>query len=75
MASTVVGMSIGPLTAEALNEEGGACAGDLFVGTHTGKAQAGVIVDGDVKGFVAHALVAIGSVAGGAGHRSFVRSR
>jgi len=46
--------------------ESGDGIGDLFVWAHAGEAQAGVIVDGDVEGFVAGALVAIGSVAGGA---------
>lgn len=46
--------------------EGGDDAGDGFVFEDGGEAEAGVVIDGDVKGFGACAFVAIGSVAGGA---------
>ena len=51
--------------------EGADDAGDLLVGVDAGEAQAGVIVDGDMEGFVAGADAAIGTVAGAAHARSF----
>ena len=41
-------------------------AGDLFVGKQTGEGEAGMIVDGDVKGLDAGAWIALGAIAGGA---------
>lgn len=44
--------------------QGGDGTGDLFVGMDTGKAQAGVIVDGDVQRLDARAFAAVCPVAG-----------
>ena len=46
--------------------EGGDGAWGFFVFEEGGKAEAGVVVDGDVERLSAGALVAIGPVAGGA---------
>ena len=46
--------------------ECGEDAGDIFVGKEGGKGEAGMIIDGDVKGFDACAWIAMGTVAGGA---------
>ena len=54
--------------------EGADDAGDGLVVVDAGKAQSGVIVDGDVEGLVAGPFVAIGAVAGAA-HPWFVEAR
>jgi hypothetical protein len=41
-------------------------AGDFFIGKEGGKSEAGMIIDGDVKGLDACAWVAVGAVTGGA---------
>ena len=46
--------------------ERGQNAGSFFIGKETGKSQAGMIIDGDVKGLDAGAGIAVGAVAGGA---------
>jgi hypothetical protein len=46
--------------------ESGEDAGSFFVREERGKSQAGVVVDGDVKGLDAGAWIAMGTVAGGA---------
>ena len=49
--------------------EGGDGAWDFFVFEDGGETEAGVIVDGDVEGFGAGALIAIGAVTCGADAR------
>lgn len=46
--------------------EGGQDAGSFFIGEKTGESQAGMIINGDVKGLDASAWIAMGTVAGGA---------
>jgi hypothetical protein len=46
--------------------ESGQDAGSFFIWEETRKGQAGMVIDGDVKGFSACARVALGTVAGGA---------
>ena len=46
--------------------EGGEHTGDFFIGEETGKGEAGMIIDGDVKRLDTCAWIAVGAVAGGA---------
>jgi hypothetical protein len=46
--------------------EGGQNAGSFFIGKKTGESQAGMVIDGDVKGLGAGAGITMGTVAGGA---------
>jgi len=46
--------------------ERGEDAGDFFVGEERGESEAGMVINGDVKGLDAGAWVAVGTVAGGA---------
>jgi hypothetical protein len=46
--------------------EGGENVGSFFIWKETGKSQAGMIIDGDVKGLDTGAWIAMGAVAGGA---------
>ena len=41
-------------------------AGSFFIGKKTGESEAGMVIDGDVKGLGAGAGIAMGTVAGGA---------
>ena len=49
--------------------EGGQNAGSFFVWEERGKSQAGMVINGDVKGLDTGAWVAMGTVAGGADTR------
>jgi len=46
--------------------ESGQDAGSFFIWQETGKSEAGMIIDGDMKGLDAGAGIAVGTVAGGA---------
>ncbi len=46
--------------------ESGQHTGDFFIGEQTGKSEAGMVINGDVKRLDARAWVAVGAVAGGA---------
>jgi hypothetical protein len=49
--------------------EGGENAGSFFIREKGGKSQAGMVIDGDVKGLDAGARIAMGTIAGGADAR------
>ena len=57
------GDAVGAVKGQGLLE-GREDAGDFFVGKKGGKSEAGMIIDGDMKGLDARARVAVGTVAG-----------
>ena len=62
------GDAVGLIKGERLLESG-QDAGDFFIGKEGGKSQAGMIINGDVKGLDAGAWVAVGALTGGANAR------